>query len=249
MLTRLHMRDLALIDEAELELGPGMTVLTGETGAGKSMLVEALALVLGDRADATAVRHDAERAEVSASFDLESLAAVREWLREQSLDADGECLVRRVVGADGRSRAFVNGANVALGTLRDLGEQLLDLYGQQAHQSLLQRSVQRAVPTIMAARHAAGARPHMPRHGAKLSRSHAARGERRGDAARAALLEHQVRELRALALSTGEPSVSRPTIVCSRIVDAWPRTAGRARAPGGEGGTNAAQLSTRPCAR
>src|SRR6476620_3922427 len=140
MLTRLHIRDLALIDEAEPELGPGMTVLTGETGAGKSMLVEALALVLGDRADATAVRHDAERAEVSASFDLESLAAVREWLREQSLDADGECLVRRVVGADGRSRAFVNGANVALGTLRDLGEQLLDLYGQQAHQSLLQRS-------------------------------------------------------------------------------------------------------------
>src|SRR4030095_538833 len=101
MLTRLHIRDLALIDEAELELGPGMTVLTGETGAGKSMLVEALALVLGDRADATAVRHGAPRAEVSAAFDLSALPDVCAWLETQSLDPGDECVVRRIVGADG----------------------------------------------------------------------------------------------------------------------------------------------------
>ena len=206
MLTRLHIRDLALIDEAELELGPGMTVLTGETGAGKSILVEALALVLGDRADATAVRHSAERADVSATFDLELLPAVSAWLQEQSLDAGVECLVRRVVGSDGRSRAFVNGTNVALGTLRDLAERLLDLYGQQAHQSLLQRATQRVVLD------------HHGNLGELLGRVRARYDAWRevsaaldaiavsgaGDATQAAFLEHQVRELRALALSEGE---------------------------------------------
>jgi DNA repair protein RecN (Recombination protein N) len=206
MLTRLHIRDLALIDEAELDLGPGMTVLTGETGAGKSILVEAFALVLGDRADAAAVRHGAERAEVSAAFDLAALRDVRTWLEAQSLDPGDECIVRRVVGTDGRSRAFVNGSSVALATLRELGEQLLDLHGQQAHQSLLQRPVQRAVldhhgrlaaqvadvrSRSAAWREAAAALAQLEASGA-------------GDAAQAGLLEHQVSELRALDAVEGE---------------------------------------------
>jgi DNA repair protein RecN (Recombination protein N) len=206
MLTRLHIRDLALIDEAELDLGPGMTVLTGETGAGKSILVEALALVLGDRADATAVRHGAERAEVSAAFDLAALRDVRAWLEAQSLDPGDECIVRRVVGADGRSRAFVNGSSVALATLRELGEQLLDLHGQQAHQSLLQRPVQRAVLD-----HHGGLADQVAEvrsHSAAWREAAAALAELEasgaGGAAQAELLEHQVRELRALDPAEGE---------------------------------------------
>jgi DNA repair protein RecN (Recombination protein N) len=205
MLARLHIRDLALIDEVELELGPGLTVLTGETGAGKSMLVEALALVLGDRADAGAVRHGAARAEVSASFELAALPAVRTWLEAQSLDADAECVVRRVVGSDGRSRAFVNGTTVALASLRELGEQLLDLYGQQAHQSLVHRGVQRAVldhhggleATVERVRECASAWRDANAALTQLAQS-------AGDTARAELLAHQVRELDALALAAGE---------------------------------------------
>jgi DNA repair protein RecN (Recombination protein N) len=205
MLTRLHVRDLALIEEAELDLGPGLTVLTGETGAGKSLLVEALALVLGDRADTTVVRHGAQRAEVSAEFDLGGSFAMREWLDAHSLDADGECLLRRVVGADGRTRAFVNGTAVTLQTLRELGEQLLDLYGQQAHQSLLQRSVQRAVldhhgglaSEVAEVRTCWGRRREAA---IKLERLDAAAS----DAARLDLLEHQAAELDALAAQPGE---------------------------------------------
>jgi DNA repair protein RecN (Recombination protein N) len=245
MLTRLHIRDLALIDDAELELGPGLTVLTGETGAGKSILVEAVALVLGDRADATAVRHGAERAEVSATFDLTALPDVRAWLETQSLDPEDECVVRRVVGADGRSRAFVNGSSVALGTLRELGEQLLDLYGQQAHQSLLQRAVQRAVLD-----HQGGLAPQLADVRARSStRGEAAaalallEASGAGDAAQAELLEHQVRELRALAAAEGElerlEADHRVLAHRGRLSDDVQLALARI---GGEDGTNAARL-------
>jgi len=245
MLTRLHIRDLALIDEAELDIGRGMTVLTGETGAGKSMLVEALALVLGDRADATAVRHDAPRAEVSASFDLSALPDVRAWLETQSLDPGDECIVRRVVGADGRSRAFVNGSSVALATLRELGEQLLDLHGQQAHQSLLHRPVQRAVLD-----HHGGLAPELAdvRSRAADWRAAAAalaelEASGAGDAAQAALLAHQVQELHALGTSEGElerlEADHRVLAHRGRLSDDVQLALARL---GGEDGTNAARL-------
>ncbi len=143
MLTHLHISDFAIVDRLELDFAAGMTVLTGETGAGKSILLDALGLCLGDRAESIAVRHGAERAEVNAGFDINSLPEVNTWLAENELDADGECVIRRVVGSDGRSKAFVNGRVVPVQSLRELGEHLVDIHGQHAHQSLLKRDAQR----------------------------------------------------------------------------------------------------------
>ena len=121
-----------------------MTALTGETGAGKSILVDALGLALGERAESSAVRPGTERAEVSASFDVSGNPAAINWLIEQDLNDDQLCLARRVVTAEGRSRGYINGTNVPMQTLRTLGEHLVDICGQQAHQSLLRPAVQRA---------------------------------------------------------------------------------------------------------
>ncbi|HKL61963.1 MAG TPA: AAA family ATPase, partial [Woeseiaceae bacterium] len=125
MLKRIHIRNFAIIDEVELELGPGMTGLTGETGAGKSILIDALGLILGDRGSAEVVRRSAKRAEISAEFEIDGLDEAQAWLEEQSLDLDGECLLRRVIGADGRSRAYINGNAVPVQNLRVLGEHLV----------------------------------------------------------------------------------------------------------------------------
>lgn len=143
MLASLQIRNFAIIDEVEVDFGPGMTVLTGETGAGKSILVDALGLVLGERGGSGLVRADSKRAEFTAEFDLKNLPAARHWLEEQMLDLDDECNLRRVIGADGRSRAFINGNNVPLQSLKTLGEMLLDIHGQHFHQSLGRRNVQR----------------------------------------------------------------------------------------------------------
>jgi DNA repair protein RecN (Recombination protein N) len=145
MLRHLHIRSFAVVEELELEFDAGMTVFTGETGAGKSILIDALGLILGDRADSAIVRGDSERAEIAATFDLEPMpAALGELLAAQDLPAgDGELLVRRVVGRDGRSRGFINGTPVAVQTLREIGECLVDVHGQHEHQSLTRREVQR----------------------------------------------------------------------------------------------------------
>ena len=143
MLVSLHIRDFAIIDELEVELHAGMTALTGETGAGKSILLDALGLLLGDRADAGAVRHGAERADLSASFNIAELNAARDWLQAQSLDLDDECQLRRVIAREGRSRAYINGTPVPLQSLRELGEYLVDIHGQHEHQSLMKRDLQR----------------------------------------------------------------------------------------------------------
>ncbi|MGD8828806.1 MAG: AAA family ATPase, partial [Gammaproteobacteria bacterium] len=143
MLERIHIRDFAIIERLELDFSTGLNVLTGETGAGKSILVDALGLVLGDRADATTVRHGAKRAEISADFDLADSAPVRSWLDEHDLGAEGECIIRRVITAEGRSRGYVNGRSVPMATLKELGERLVDIHGQHEHQSLLRRDIQR----------------------------------------------------------------------------------------------------------
>ncbi len=139
----LQVRDFAIVDRIEIDFEPGMTVLTGETGAGKSILVDALGLVLGERGSAQLVRGGAKRAEFTAEFNSTKLPKVQAWLEEQALDLDSECLLRRVIGADGRSRAFINGNAVPLSQLKSLGELLLDIHGQQFHQSLGRRNVQR----------------------------------------------------------------------------------------------------------
>ncbi|MDH3267174.1 MAG: AAA family ATPase, partial [Gammaproteobacteria bacterium] len=143
MLISLQVRDFAIVDRIAVEFEPGMTVLTGETGAGKSILVDAVSLVLGERGGSQLVRSGAKRAEFSAEFDIASLPQVRAWLEAQALDQDDACLLRRVIAADGRSRAFINGNAVTMQQLKSLGELLLDIHGQHFHQSLGRRPVQR----------------------------------------------------------------------------------------------------------
>ena len=143
MLTSLQVRDFAIVDQISVEFEPGMTVLTGETGAGKSILVDAVGLVLGERGGSQLVRSGAKRAEFNAEFDVSALSEVRTWLQDQALDQDDDCLLRRVISADGRSRAFVNGNAVTMQQMKSLGELLLDIHGQHFHQSLGRKPVQR----------------------------------------------------------------------------------------------------------
>ena len=143
MLRTLQIRNFAIIDEVDMEFDSGMTVLTGETGAGKSILVDAMGLVLGERGGSGLVRNGAKRAEFTAEFGLSNLSKARKWLEEQMLDLDDECILRRVISSDGRSRAFINGNSVPLQSLKTLGEMLLDIHGQHFHQSLGRRNVQR----------------------------------------------------------------------------------------------------------
>jgi DNA repair protein RecN (Recombination protein N) len=142
MLTHLQLRDLVIVDQAELELNAGLSALTGETGAGKSIVVDALLLVAGGRGGGDIVRQGAERAEVTASFAALPKAAVH-WLESQSIEHDDELVVRRVIGADGRSRAYVNGQVVPLQALRELAELLIEIHGQQEFQHLVSRAAQR----------------------------------------------------------------------------------------------------------
>jgi DNA repair protein RecN (Recombination protein N) len=133
---------LVLVDQAELEFGAGLTALTGETGAGKSIVVDALLLIAGGRAAGDVVRQGAERAEITASFGSLPASAVK-WLADQAIDSDGEIVVRRVIGADGRSRAYVNGQVAPLLALRELAEHLIEIHGQQEFQRLVSRVAQR----------------------------------------------------------------------------------------------------------
>lgn len=143
MLTHLSIHQLAVVEHLELSFKAGMSVLTGETGAGKSILIDALGLTLGERADNGIVRHGATQAEVSAIYDLSTLPKLSAWLVEQQLDAEGDCIIRRVITQEGRSRAYINGKSVPLNQLRQLGEQLVDIHGQHQHQSLLRPDHQR----------------------------------------------------------------------------------------------------------
>ncbi|MFA5626729.1 MAG: DNA repair protein RecN [Thiohalomonadaceae bacterium] len=143
MLKHLAIRNFALVTQLELDFSSGMTVLTGETGAGKSILLDALSLVLGDRADSSSVRNGSGRAEISAIFNIQEFPQVQHWLQERELDQGDECLLRRTVNADGGSRGYINGQPAPAQSLRELGEQLVDIHGQHAHQSLLKRDVQR----------------------------------------------------------------------------------------------------------
>ena len=145
MLRHLTIRDFVIVDRLELAFDPGFGALTGETGAGKSILIDALALTLGERADAGVVRAGCEKAEVTATFDIAALPAVGAWLRDNDLDGEDELLLRRVVDAGGRSRAYINGSPATVQQLREVGEWLVDIHGQHAHQSLLRPDAQRAL--------------------------------------------------------------------------------------------------------
>lgn len=146
MLRSLNISDFVLVDRLELEFGPGFSVLTGETGAGKSILLDALGLALGGRAEAGMVRAGAAKAEVIAEFACDQAPDLQAWLAEQELEGDpGICLLRRTLEAGGRSRAFINGRPVTLQQLKEAGEFLVDIHGQHAHYSLLKSALQRQI--------------------------------------------------------------------------------------------------------
>ncbi|WXU00173.1 MAG: DNA repair protein RecN [Catillopecten margaritatus gill symbiont] len=143
MLSQLSVKNLAVVEKLDLSFESGMSAVTGETGAGKSILLQALNLALGHRSDSTLVRHGKDKAEVSAVFEVENQQKIQTYLKEQSLDEEGECILRRIVTSDGRSKAFVNGASVPLSVLRGVGELLIDMHGQNEHQLLLRPDQQR----------------------------------------------------------------------------------------------------------
>ncbi|RKZ87128.1 MAG: DNA repair protein RecN [Gammaproteobacteria bacterium] len=143
MLTNLSIRDLAVVDDITITFEKGMTSLTGETGAGKSMLVDAMSLVLGDRADSNMIRQGSERAEIAASFNSQNNPVLQQWLVEQELDDDNQCHLRRTITKEGRSRAYINGRAVPLSQLRAISERTIDIHGQHEHQSLVRSETQR----------------------------------------------------------------------------------------------------------
>jgi DNA repair protein RecN (Recombination protein N) len=143
VLESIQIRDFAIIDAVQLELDQGMTALTGETGAGKSILLDALKLAAGDRADSDSIRSGAQRAEISVCFHLHALHPASAWLQENDMTAGDECVLRRVLYANGRSKAFINGSNATLMQLRALCDLLIDIHGQHEHQSLQKPAVQR----------------------------------------------------------------------------------------------------------
>ena len=141
MLRALHIRDFVIVAEAEIHFEDGFTVFSGETGAGKSILIDALALTLGGRADAAVLRQNTARAVITAVFDCPS--SVAQWLAANDLQADDELILRRVIDLQGRSRAYANGSPVNASQLREIGDHLVDIHGQHAHQSLLRADSQR----------------------------------------------------------------------------------------------------------
>ena len=209
MLLHIQIRDFAIIDAVELELASGLTVLTGETGAGKSILVDALLLAAGGRAGAEVVRHGAERAEVSATFTIANNAAARAWLAEQSIEHEGECVLRRVVGADGRSRAYVNGQAMPVQALRQLGETLVDVHGQMEYQSLMRRAAQREL-LDQSGEHRELLAAVAEQHRALVRAARATRSRRRfGAGSRSAAGAAALSPRRAARRSTSRPARSR----------------------------------------
>ncbi|AIF47838.1 DNA repair protein RecN [Dyella japonica] len=142
MLTSLYVRHFAVVEEAEIAFGPGLTVVSGETGAGKSLLVDALMLLAGARADSGMVRAGSDRAELTAEFDLSELPEAREWLHREELDEEDACQLRRVIRAEGSSRAWINGRPANASQLGELATLLVEIHGQHEHQALLSRAHQ-----------------------------------------------------------------------------------------------------------
>jgi len=207
MLIRLQIRDFAIIEAVELELRPGLTVLTGETGAGKSILVDALQLLAGGRGGPEMIRHGAERAEIAATFDLsKARPGLSRWLEEQSIDADNDLIVRRILSTDGRSRAYLNSQSVPVQLLREAGSILIDIHGQHEFQSLTRTAAQRELLDVFGR-----LSPLVDQVGIAyrvwremLERTLELESRARDREAKLELLKYQVGELQALQLEDGE---------------------------------------------
>lgn len=206
MLAQLTISNFAIVRELEIDFQSGMSVITGETGAGKSIAIDALGLCLGHRSDASMVRPGAQRADICARFSLANTPGARAWLEQNQLDDSNECLLRRVIGVDGRSRGFINGTAVPLSQLRELGLHLIQLHGQHAHQQLLKPEHQRHLldayadePQLLCAMRQIWQQWHQGcRELAQLQQAALEREARRE------LLQYQIKELREFLPHPGE---------------------------------------------
>lgn len=206
MLVHLSVQNYAIVEHLDLELDRGMSVITGETGAGKSIMLDALGLTLGDRADSGVVRPGADKADILATFDLVDIPEARTWLAERDLGSDGPCILRRVITAEGRSRGYINGTPCPLADLKAIGELLIDIHSQHEHQSLLKTDTHRRLLDEFAgatdlARQIQMAAQRWRQARAELERLSNSSEEQR---ARHQLLSYQLEELEALGLGDNE---------------------------------------------
>ncbi len=206
MLVHLSIRNYAIVDQLDLELRGGMSVITGETGAGKSIMLDALGLALGDRADSSVVRPGTDKADILASFDVSQIPEAQAWLRERDLEQDGPCILRRVITAEGRSRAYINGTPCPQGDLKALGELLIDIHSQHEHQSLLKTDTHRRLLDAYAGAGELARQVLLAAQRWRQTRQELERVSSSGDEQRARhqLLSYQLEELEALALGEQE---------------------------------------------
>lgn len=206
MLTHVHIWNFAIVESLDIEFESGLTVLTGETGAGKSILLDALGLALGDRADTSVIRHDCDKADISVSFSISDAPQASAWLAQHEMESENECIIRRSISRKGASKAFINGIPSTIQQLRALGEMLVDLHGQHEHQSLLHKDIQRQLLDDYAnhsnllneVAELYSSWQNLSRDFAHLSQANTDRDSR------LELLRYQVQELEALGLQAGE---------------------------------------------
>ena len=206
MLTDLNIHNYAIADLIELELGSGMTAITGETGAGKSITLDALGLALGDRADSSSVGSNGEKAEITASFDISNNTQAQRWLSERELDNDDDCFLRRVVKRDGKSKAYINNRPATVQDMRQLGELLINIHGQHEHQALLKRETQRQIIDDYANSQTLVSRVHEAFelwNNTKRTLENL-RNASSENAAKVEFLRYQIQELEQLAIEEGE---------------------------------------------
>jgi DNA repair protein RecN (Recombination protein N) len=206
MLTQLIVSNYAIAERVELQFNRGMTALTGETGAGKSIVLDALGLAMGGRADAGAVRHGAKRADITATFDVARIAEAKKWLEDHELDDENDCILRRVISKDGRSRAFINGQPCPLAHLKDLGSTLMDIHSQHQHQSLLRKDTHRKLLDEFAGAETLAENTFQAWKTWNATRLRLNERQQNADEAEARiqLLRYQVEELDRLALAENE---------------------------------------------
>ena len=208
MLVHLSIHNYAIVEHLDLELSRGMSVITGETGAGKSIMLDALGLALGDRADSGVVRPGADKADILATFDLVDIPEASTWLGERDLEHDGLCILRRVITAEGRSRGYINGTPCPLGDLKALGELLIDIHSQHEHQSLLKTDTHRRLVDEYAGAGDLARQVQLAAQRWRQTRQELERLSSSGDEQRARhqLLSYQLEELDNLALGEHELS-------------------------------------------
>ena len=143
MLLSITINNYTLVDSLEIEFSGGTTAITGETGAGKSLILDALSMALGDRADSTTIRQGKDRAQITACFDITAIPEAKQWLENQDFNDENECILRRIYTTEGRSKGYINGQPCTMQQLQQLGDILVDLHSQHEHQSLLRRNTHR----------------------------------------------------------------------------------------------------------